>query len=103
MEMAHFVLLSIRAEKDLRDINPAARSRVEDAVKTLADDGDYPLDSAGLTDRRPWRRIRVGDWRILYRPVASEELGEYPNVDTDGYLVARVVNRRDLRKALRAL
>jgi hypothetical protein len=46
----------------------------------------------------------VGDWRILYRPLTREELdrlklGEQP----EGYLVARIVNRRDLERTLRTL
>jgi len=38
-----------------------------------------------------WLRLRVGDWRILYRLHAGSRV------------VARIVNRRDLEAAVRSL
>jgi hypothetical protein len=40
----------------------------------------------------PWRRPRVGEHRVLYREVTGE-------ADV-GYLVARVIDRRDLHRAI---
>jgi len=39
-----------------------------------------------------WFRLRVGDWRVLYRRVSAS-----------GMLVARIVNRRDLDRAVAQL
>jgi len=44
-------------------------------------------------------RLRVGDWRVLYRPLSEAEASD----GGSGLLVARVVNRRDLLLAARTL
>jgi hypothetical protein len=44
------------------------------------------LDIKVLTGRSRWLRMRVGDWRVIYRPADPGP----------GWYVARVVNRRDL-------
>jgi hypothetical protein len=41
--------------------------------------------------------MRVGDWRVLYRPLLENETGG------SGLLVARVINRRELERAVRSL
>jgi hypothetical protein len=48
-------------------------------------------------------RLRVGDWRIVYRPLTRAELKRLGAVESEGYLVARIVNRRDLERTLRTL
>ncbi|MFZ1926845.1 MAG: hypothetical protein WAU42_11955 [Solirubrobacteraceae bacterium] len=40
----------------------------------------------------PWRRLLVGEHRVLYRELAAD-----PDVR---YLVARVIDRRDLHRAI---
>jgi hypothetical protein len=61
-----------------------------------------------LEGRPPWRRLRAGDFRIIYRPLEPRELtalsrtrGEPAEVGT--VLVERIVNRRDLERILAAL
>lgn len=56
----------------------------------------HGLDLKALVGRRPWLRLRAGDYRILLGPTAATK-GER------SILVARVVNRRQLEKAVRSL
>jgi hypothetical protein len=65
------------------------------------------LDVKPLEGHAPWLRLRVGVYRILYRPLGPEELAAVRQrrgrpVDL-GYLVARVVHRRELERAVDAL
>ena len=46
-----------------------------------------------LKGRAPWRRLRVGELRILWRAVGNGERRR----------VARVIPRRDLERAVRTL
>jgi hypothetical protein len=48
--------------------------------------------SSQWLDNAPWRRLRVGEHRVLYRELADE---------ADAcYLVARVIDRRDLHRTI---
>lgn len=47
----------------------------------------------------PWHRLRIGDYRILYRAI---DRGEAADADVR-WLVARVVHRRDLDRAISTL
>lgn len=87
------VELSRRAQRDLRGLDPQVRPRVIAALREdLAADPPPPnLDVKTLQGRAPWRRLRVGEHRVLFRP------------EGDGLLVARVVDRRDLDRAVRGL
>jgi hypothetical protein len=63
------------------------------------------LDIKPLKGAKPWLRMRVGDWRIIFRPFSRYELsvmGEQ-SPDAKGFLVARIINRRDLEGAMRTL
>jgi len=93
------ILLGPAAEKDIRGLGKAERARIREAFAGLRR-GDANLDVKALRGAAPWLRLRSGDWRVLYRPVTAEELA--PGIAT-GFLVARVVNRRDLEKAARKL
>ena len=44
-------------------------------------------------------RLRVGDYRVLYRAVAADETGD----GVARFLVARIIHRRDLERATAAL
>jgi mRNA-degrading endonuclease RelE of RelBE toxin-antitoxin system len=63
---------------------------VLEALGALAG-GAENLDVKALTGQTVWLRLRVGDFRVLYMPAGKQ------------WLVARVVNRRDLDKAVRSL
>lgn len=99
--MAH-VEFGPRVEKDLRAARAAGElRRVKDAIGSL--EVDLPgLDIVPLIGATPWRRMRAGDWRILLRPLNEEEMRRLQRTGR-GYLIGRVVNRRDLERAVRAL
>lgn len=61
------------------------------------------LDIKPLVGATPWLRLRVGVYRIIYRPMPSEELVALGSDATLGYLVERVIHRRDLMDAVRSL
>ena len=61
----------------------------------------------GLEGRPPWLRLRIGDWRVIFRPLddieragLSQIRGE--SVEPGTLYVDRVVNRRDLERIYRA-
>lgn len=65
------------------------------------------LDVKALEGHGSWLRLRVGAYRILYRPLSVEELatvGRRRGGQAEaGYLVARIVHRRDLERAVDTL
>lgn len=70
------------ARKDLKGLDAATLRRVTAAVKTLAETGRG--DVKKLTDR-PGHRLRVGDWRVIFKFDA----------DTHALRIGRVLNRRE--------
>ena len=68
------------------------------ALQALAA-GEANVDVKPLAGSGPWQRLRVGDYRVLYRAV---DLGEAADADVR-FLVARVVHRRDLERAVATL
>lgn len=85
------VQLSPTASRDLRKIDKVARQRIVERLHNL-DSGSPNVDVKSLAGHLPWRRLRIGDWRVLYRPVGDDDV-----------LVGRIVNRRDLERAIRSL
>jgi mRNA interferase RelE/StbE len=80
--------------KDLDDLPKRAASRIADVLEDLAaDPRSTAFDVKPLVGRRPWRRLRVGDYRVLYRPAEGGEV----------LLVGRVVDRKELDRAMRTL
>ncbi len=93
------VVLSRRAERDLRGLGSGeALARIREALEGLAD-GGASLDIKPLAGAAPWHRLRVGDHRILYRPLESDEVADA----SVRWLVARIVHRRDLERAVATL
>jgi mRNA-degrading endonuclease RelE of RelBE toxin-antitoxin system len=93
------VVLSRRAERDLRRIGAgAALARIREALEGLAA-GATNLDIKPLAGGAPWHRLRVGDYRVLYCPVEPDEAGGFEA----RWLVARIVHRRDLERAVSTL
>jgi mRNA-degrading endonuclease RelE of RelBE toxin-antitoxin system len=104
--------LSRRAAKDLAGIARRDRETASALVRLLAALTDTPppenLDVRPLQGRPPWRRARLGSWRIVYRPLTDEEraaLGRQrgESVEPGTVYVERIVNRRDLEKIVAAL
>lgn len=90
------IALSRRAEKDLRRIGPGDElNRIRQALEALAD-APGGLGVKPLRGQSPWLRLRVGDYRILYRPINPGEADA-------SLLVARVVHRSELERAVSTL
>ncbi len=93
------ILLSRRAERDLRRIGSGADlTRIREALEGLAG-GATNLDLKPLVGVAPWHRLRVGDYRVLYRAVDPGEAAE----PAARWLVARIIHRRDLERAVSTL
>ncbi|MGI8946289.1 MAG: type II toxin-antitoxin system RelE family toxin [Thermoleophilaceae bacterium] len=95
------VELSRRAERDLRRLSPRDRRKLEQALtETLARE---PLpenaDDRALVGGAPWRRLRVGELRIIYRALQP---GELAGGDSTRY-IQRIVHRGDLERAVGTL
>ena len=89
------VSLAPRAEKDLRRMERAVVRRVRDALEALGADAAN-LDVKPLAGHAPWRRLRAGDIRIVFREVED-------GTSVTRYLVARIVDRRDLARTVNRL
>jgi mRNA-degrading endonuclease RelE of RelBE toxin-antitoxin system len=83
--------LAERAKRDLRGLDPETRRRLADALRRL-DSAASNLDVVPLKGRSPWLRLRVGGHRVLYRRAGA-----------DRWWVARIVDRRDLDRAVGTL
>jgi mRNA-degrading endonuclease RelE of RelBE toxin-antitoxin system len=93
------IVLARRAERDLRGIGVGeALTRIREALESPAA-GATDLDIKPLVGNAPWHRLRVSDYRILYRPVQSGEAVGSGAL----WLVARIVHRRDLERAVSTL
>jgi mRNA interferase RelE/StbE len=54
-----------RVRKTLRQLDPGIRKAVLDAIRALGTD-PRPAGVTPLKGHRPWLRVRVGDYRIIY-------------------------------------
>lgn len=91
------IALSRRAVKDLRRIGPGADlDRIRQGLEGLAGE-QAGIDVKPLRGQSPWLRLRIGEYRILYRPLETGEAADA------SHLVARVVPRRDLERAVSTL
>lgn len=88
------VRLARRAVKDL-DSLPAksARKVIVDIEKLGADPNDPSLDVKALVGRRPWRRLRVGNYRVVFRLAEGKKV----------LLVGRIIDRKLLHEAVKTL
>lgn len=97
------VHLSSSAQKDLRKLlkNPAGAAIKRFILHDLAAE-PWPenLDVASLEGLGTWLRVRAGEFRIVLRPLNAAECKA--RSVAKGYLVDRVVNRRDLERILKA-
>ncbi len=99
------VELSKRAMRDLRRIDHGPRKRLFDLLeRELAAEPQPPnLDVKALVGRSPWLRVRRGEYRVVYRPLTVSELRALRAAEAAGFLVERIVDRRDLEKAAATL
>lgn len=85
------IKLAPRAIRDVRRLDRQTRKRVQQAFQALGTDAAN-LDVKPVAGHAPWRRLRVGEHRVLYRELADEAGARY--------LVARVIDRRNLHRAI---
>jgi mRNA-degrading endonuclease RelE of RelBE toxin-antitoxin system len=99
---AVYVELSRAAERDLRRLSRVDHRRVAAALtQTLATEPmPANADDEALAGRAPWRRLRVGELRLLYRPLSANEL---PAGERHGRRVARIIHRAQLQRAVGTL
>ncbi len=109
--MRALVELSGKARRDLKRLGPGPqRKTIVDALMVGLEPIPPPgnLDVKALEGAAPYLRLRVGDYRILYRPLVVGELAGIARrrgapAAPVGYLVVRVVHRRDLERAVASL
>jgi mRNA-degrading endonuclease RelE of RelBE toxin-antitoxin system len=99
------VELTKRALRDLRRIDHKSRKRLLDLLERdlAAEPQPANLDIKPLVGLTPWLRLRRGEHRVLYRPLTSSELQDLGTSEPAGFLVERIVDRRDLERAASAL
>lgn len=104
MTTAH-VELSTRAYKDLRQLDPSARHRIEAFIEKRLRVIPRPanLDIRQLQGKAPWLRVRVGELRVVFRRLTAAELAAHGVSVPLGYLIVRVVQRGDLERAVSQL
>ena len=94
------VELSRRAIDDLDELGKA-RSQVERVLSALAQEPLPPnLDITPLEGKQPWRRLRSGAYRIIFRPLSGRDRHAGA---ARAFLVVRIVRRRDLERTIRGL
>jgi mRNA-degrading endonuclease RelE of RelBE toxin-antitoxin system len=92
--------LTNRAVKDVKGLDRATRERIREGLEQLRTNYDN-LDVVTLVGSAPWRRLRVGDFRVIFRPMTAEEAKTFEA--SRGFFIARIVNRRDLHRAVATL
>jgi mRNA-degrading endonuclease RelE of RelBE toxin-antitoxin system len=101
------VELGKRAKKDLKKLPRDTRERIVGCLKLL-EEGQPNLNMKVITDKPPFLRLRVGDFRVLLQPLTEPEMqrlllqrGHLPARNV--FVVARVVDRADFDRALATL
>jgi mRNA-degrading endonuclease RelE of RelBE toxin-antitoxin system len=90
--VGHRVIVNSKARRDLRRIGAGPEGRrILDKLVELGRD-EQNLDVKALQGARPWLRLRVGDYRVLYALAPG-----------DVYEIERIVHRRDLDSAAAGL
>ena len=88
------VRLARRAVKDLDSLSKRTVGSVITALERLATDpSDASLDVKALVGRRPWRRLRVASYRVLFHFSDGQKV----------LLVGRVIDRKELEQAVKSL
>jgi mRNA-degrading endonuclease RelE of RelBE toxin-antitoxin system len=83
--------LAPRAIRDLKRLDRQTRKRVQQAFEALGADAAN-IDVKAVAGHTPWRCLRVGEHRVLCRELDAEAGSRY--------LVARIIDRRDLHRAI---
>jgi mRNA-degrading endonuclease RelE of RelBE toxin-antitoxin system len=105
----HHIETSPHLEDALRRLPARDRQRVLTVLRDVLPLEPLPanVDIKALKGGPPWLRLRIGDWRVVFRPLTRRELvaisRRRERVTTGGYYVETVVNRRELRRTARRL
>lgn len=83
--MIYRVLIQPSAVRELKKLEPRARQRIASVIDALAEE-PRPPGARKLVGRKDDYRLRVGDFRVLYR-IRNRELV---------VLVVKVGHRRDI-------
>lgn len=102
----HHVELAPRAVRDLRKIRDSRARR--DVARCLQDEltaepQPANMDIKTLRGNEPWLRARCGEHRVIFRALTREELKGLDAKPRSGYLVARIIDRAELERAVRSL
>jgi mRNA interferase RelE/StbE len=81
--MAVKVLIMPSAERDLRGLDRSIARRVAQKLRSIETEGRIVGDVKRLTGDSPRFRLRVGDYRVLFR------------IDADTMNVYRIAHRRE--------
>lgn len=103
--------LSSQAQRDLRRLGPG---KIRDRIIQVLEDElaavpqPEALDIRPLAGAAPWLRLRVGEFRVIYRLLTDDELRALAERTSElegqrGFLVQRIINRRDLDRAVATL
>lgn len=85
---------------DIRGLDRSVHRGIVEALPHI----DAPnADVKSLASRPPWRRLRIGSHRVVFRMLGVEELAALDATSAQGVLVARVVHRRELERAIGSL
>jgi mRNA-degrading endonuclease RelE of RelBE toxin-antitoxin system len=97
------VQVSPRAERDFRRLDGPARRRIRSLLADKLTVTPLPqnLDVKPLEGVPPWFRVRVGEYRLICRALTAREIRE--TQATAGWYVARIIDRKDLPKAVKNL
>lgn len=107
--MKHHLEFATPSERDIRRLPASAKRRIRVALEELvAIPTPANLDVTAITGHAPFLRLRVGEFRVIYRPLTGDELTRLSSrrgadLGRSGFLIARVVNRRDLERAVAGL
>lgn len=103
--MENRVELSTRAKKDPKKTSGKARAQLVAALRTsLENPTPANADVKALVGAPPWLRLRSGDYRIIFRALVVDELKRLgAPAGQAGFLVERIVNRRELLRAVETL
>jgi len=91
-----------RAAADWKKLDVATKERIDEALEALRQEPrPANLDDKALEGRAPWRRLRVGDHRVIFRTFTAAERRQYES--PKGYVIERLIDRRDLDRATKGL
>lgn len=100
VELASGAVRDLKKIKDHRARRDVARCLQEELT---AEPQPANMDVRPLKGNEPWLRARCGEHRVIFRGMTRDELRRVGAKVKTGYLVARVVDRAELERAVRTL